>query len=194
MAVISDVAGHPMKWKADSLAWRLKVSDICRPAGTQKSTTIGAIDFNATKRRNKRRKASQRRSRLWRKTGKEVICERTISTGIYAAFVLIVPSLQARHFTQHNTASLLTESGRPWKNQDMTAEQERVVTELRQLRYGRQPSLTSVARAAGISRMTLYEVINSGCQPSEAVTQAIKRGLRSRQNRPVLKPTFTTGL
>ena len=65
VAVISDVAGHPMKWKADSLAWRLKLTYADRQA--LRITTIGAIDFNATKRRNKRRKASQRRSKLWRK-------------------------------------------------------------------------------------------------------------------------------
>ena len=61
-----------------------------------------------------------------------------------------------------------------------TAEQERVVTELRQLRYGRKPSLNSIARAAGISRTMLYNVINSG-QASVAVAAALQRGLQAVQ-------------
>ena len=57
---------------------------------------------------------------------------------------------QARHFTHHTTANVLTESGRPWKNHDMTAEQ--VIRELRLLRYDRKPSIRGVAIQAGVDR------------------------------------------
>lgn len=58
----------------------------------------------------------------------------------------------------------------------MTAEQ--VVTELRKIRYGRPPSLQSLARSAGISRVTLYEVIKSG-RPSAAVAQSLGKALQA---------------
>ena len=65
VAVISDVAGHPMKWKADSLAWRLKLTYADRQA--LRITTIGAIDFNASKRKAKRRIQRRNRERARRK-------------------------------------------------------------------------------------------------------------------------------
>jgi hypothetical protein len=65
MTIIGDVAAHPMMWKADSLAWRLKLIDADRTA--LKIRTIGAIDVNKTQRAARRRKASKKRSKLWHK-------------------------------------------------------------------------------------------------------------------------------
>lgn len=62
--VLGDVAMHPVTWKADSLAWRLKLIDADRTA--LKIKTIGAIDCNKTERANRRRKASKKRSKLYR--------------------------------------------------------------------------------------------------------------------------------
>ena len=57
-------------------------------------------------------------------------------------------------------------------------EQQQFVAELRKLRFDRQPTLTSIAQAAGISRTELYRVINTG-QASDAVARAIEQSLRS---------------
>jgi hypothetical protein len=65
MMVIGDVAQRPMTWKADSLAWRLRLTYADRQS--LKIKTIGAIDFNRSKRAERRRKASKTRSKLWRK-------------------------------------------------------------------------------------------------------------------------------
>lgn len=55
--------------------------------------------------------------------------------------------------------------------------EQTVVTELRKLRYDRQPSLASVAQAAGISRTELYRVINTG-RVSAAIRTSLERSLR----------------
>jgi hypothetical protein len=64
-ALLADVASKPMTWKADSLAWRLKLTYADRQA--LKIKTIGAIDVNRSQRAQKRRNASKKRSRLYRK-------------------------------------------------------------------------------------------------------------------------------
>ena len=55
--------------------------------------------------------------------------------------------------------------------------QEQIVRELRNHRYGRLPTLASIARAAGLSRPTVYEVIKTG-QVSDRVGEALARALR----------------
>ena len=60
----------------------------------------------------------------------------------------------------------------------MTVEQQ-AVTELRKLRYDRQPSINRVAAAAGVTRKTLYRAINTGTVSAAvavAVMAAIQRG------------------
>ena len=63
----------------------------------------------------------------------------------------------------------------------MTAEQ--AIRTVRAIRFEPKPTLSSIARAAGISRVTLYEVINSG-KATDAVAQALARGLQAVQVRP----------
>ena|ERR1700680_3459106 len=65
MSVLADVVQRPMSWKADSLAWRLRLTYADRQ--TLRITTIGAIDFTKKQRENKRKLASKKRSKLWRK-------------------------------------------------------------------------------------------------------------------------------
>ena len=50
--------------------------------------------------------------------------------------------------------------------------EQQVIQWLRQLRYDRKPSIQGVANAAGVSRRTLYNAINSGCL-SEATAKAV---------------------
>ena len=64
---------------------------------------------------------------------------------------------------------------------------DKVVQELRLLRYDRRPSLTSVAQAAGISRTELYRVINSG-RASKATGTALERALRDVTSTPCQNP------
>lgn len=54
--LISEVIDCPIKWTADKLAWKLKLTDATR--SRLKIRTIGAIDCNADQRRE-RRKAKQ---------------------------------------------------------------------------------------------------------------------------------------
>ena len=65
MSILAEVVQRPMTWKADSLAWRLRLTYADRRA--LKITTIGAIDVNKTERAQRRRNASKKRSKLYRK-------------------------------------------------------------------------------------------------------------------------------
>lgn len=65
MSILADVVQRPMTWKADSLAWRLRLTYADRQA--LKITTIGAIDFTRSQRAQKRKNASKKRSKLYRK-------------------------------------------------------------------------------------------------------------------------------
>lgn len=71
----------------------------------------------------------------------------------------------------------------PWLSWDvahMTTEQ--AIQQIRTIRFEPKPTLSSIARAAGISRVTLYNTINTGVA-SDAVGQALVRGLQAVQNR-----------
>ena len=59
-----------------------------------------------------------------------------------------------------------------------TLTEQQVVQELRRIRYGRPPSLSSIAKAAGISRVTLYEVINTGAA-TERLTASLSMALQN---------------
>jgi AraC-like DNA-binding protein len=65
--------------------------------------------------------------------------------------------------------------------------EQQVIQWLRQLRYDRSPSIQGVADAAGVSRLTLYRAINSGClsvSVREAVAAVKQRGsVQAYQNR-----------
>ena len=63
-AVLAEVVQRPQTWKADSLAWRLKLTYADRT--TLKITTIGAVDFSAAKRKTLRRKRKKEAMRKLR--------------------------------------------------------------------------------------------------------------------------------
>jgi cytosine/adenosine deaminase-related metal-dependent hydrolase len=65
--------------------------------------------------------------------------------------------------------------------------EQQVIQWLRQLRYDRRPSIQGVADAAGVSRRSLYNAINSGCL-SVAIREAVakvsqREQIRAYQNR-----------
>lgn len=57
----------------------------------------------------------------------------------------------------------------------MTADQ--IVQQLRSIRYDKRPTLTEVAAAAGLSRVTVYEVIQTG-RVSASTAERLTRGLQ----------------
>lgn len=69
-ATLAQVATHPRSWKADSLAWLLKLTYADRQA--LKITTIGAIDCNKAQRAALRKTKDKLRKRTYRATQKQV--------------------------------------------------------------------------------------------------------------------------
>jgi hypothetical protein len=70
-AIAAEVMAHPVKWKADTLGWRLGLTDAQRTA--LKITTIGGIDVSEAERlerRKEKRRAADRARRAKRSTGK----------------------------------------------------------------------------------------------------------------------------
>lgn len=63
-ALIVETISKPRRWRADSLAWRLRLIDADRTA--LKITTIGAIDVDKSQRAKRRARRSAERSRQWR--------------------------------------------------------------------------------------------------------------------------------
>ena len=70
----------------------------------------------------------------------------------------------------------------------MTTDQ--IVTELRRIRYGQYPTITRVAKAAGISRVAVYDAIRTG-HVTERLRQALECGLRSVSEGAVRQPPFS---
>ena len=70
--LLGDVAQRPIVWKADSLAWRLRLNYADRQ--TLKITTIGAIDCNANQRAAKRRLKQRQRMKRLRKAKRLNAC------------------------------------------------------------------------------------------------------------------------
>ena len=64
-AVLADAAVSPKTWKADSLAWRLRLTFADRQA--LKIATIGAIDCSKAQRETRRRRLKKERERKRRK-------------------------------------------------------------------------------------------------------------------------------
>jgi hypothetical protein len=62
--ILADAASRPQTWKADSLAWRLRLTYADRQA--LKITTIGAIDCNKAQRAKLRKAASKARTKRHR--------------------------------------------------------------------------------------------------------------------------------
>jgi hypothetical protein len=62
--ILADAASRPQTWKADSLAWRLRLTYADRQA--LKITTIGAIDCNKAQRTKLRKAASKARTKRHR--------------------------------------------------------------------------------------------------------------------------------
>lgn len=62
--LISEVTDCPIKWTADKLAWKLKLTDATR--SRLKIRTIGAIDCNADQRKERRKIAHAERQRRLR--------------------------------------------------------------------------------------------------------------------------------
>jgi hypothetical protein len=63
-ALILETIDKPQRWKADSLAWRLRLTDADRT--TLKITTIGAIDLSKAQREQRRKQRARERTRIWR--------------------------------------------------------------------------------------------------------------------------------
>ncbi len=67
-AILIQVATHPRKWEADTLAWHLGISYAER---TELGlTTMGATDYSASQRKTRRRLRSKARSKAYRKAKK----------------------------------------------------------------------------------------------------------------------------
>jgi hypothetical protein len=62
--LISEVLASPLKWSADKLAWKIRLTDAKRTE--LKITTIGAIDCTAHQRAERRRKDAADRQRTRR--------------------------------------------------------------------------------------------------------------------------------
>ena len=62
--LIAEVASCPLKWSADKLAWKLRLTDEQRTK--LKITTIGAIDVTKAQRQARRNKAKAERERARR--------------------------------------------------------------------------------------------------------------------------------
>lgn len=73
--MITEANHCPLKWSADKLAWKLRITDAKRTE--LKITTIGAIDCNAQQRATRRKAASRARSKAYREA-KRAERERTI--------------------------------------------------------------------------------------------------------------------
>lgn len=71
-AVLAEIATRPQTWKADSLAWRLKLTYADRQA--LKITTIGAIDCSAKRRQTLRRNKQKQRMKKLRKAKRLAAC------------------------------------------------------------------------------------------------------------------------
>jgi hypothetical protein len=66
--IVGDALSCPMRWKADALAWRLRLTAADR--ATLGITTIGAIDENKAARKKRRKaQARKRMAKLRRKQG-----------------------------------------------------------------------------------------------------------------------------
>jgi hypothetical protein len=59
--MITEANHCPLKWSADKLAWKIRLTDGKR--SELKITTIGAVDCNADQRRERRRKAKAEREK-----------------------------------------------------------------------------------------------------------------------------------
>ena len=71
-AALAEIATNPQTWKADSLAWRLKLNYADRQA--LRITTIGATDFSKKARENKRRKTAKLREKKRRLAKRLAAC------------------------------------------------------------------------------------------------------------------------
>lgn len=69
--LIAEVAGCPLKWSADKLAWKLRLIDEQRTR--LKITTIGAIDCNADQRKARRNQAKAARERARRAAKRQAV-------------------------------------------------------------------------------------------------------------------------
>ena len=67
----------------------------------------------------------------------------------------------------------------------MTTDQ--IVTELRRIRYGQYPTITRVAKAAGLSRMAVYRAVQSGTLSSNHA-EALGKALRTVTDVMVRQP------
>ncbi len=63
-ALILETISKPQRWRADTLAWRLRLIDEDRTA--LRITTIGAIDVSKAMRATRRRKRQNENCRKWR--------------------------------------------------------------------------------------------------------------------------------
>ena len=68
-SILTEVVTHPRSWKADSLAWLLKLTYADRQA--LKIGTIGAIDCNRTQRAALRKAKDKLRKRTYRSAQKQ---------------------------------------------------------------------------------------------------------------------------
>ncbi len=71
-SILAEVACHPRSWKADSLAWLLKLTYADRQA--LKIGTIGAIDCNKAERAALRKAKARNRDKRRRTTQKHAAC------------------------------------------------------------------------------------------------------------------------
>lgn len=71
-STLAEVATHPRSWKADSLAWLLKLTYADRQA--LRIGTIGAIDCNKTQRAALRKAKAKDREQARRNAHKQVAC------------------------------------------------------------------------------------------------------------------------
>ena len=135
VAVISDVAGHPMKWKA-GIARHGEFKLTYADRQVLRITTIGAIDFNASKRKAKRR--IQRRN--WNEHGEKLNEIKHVCRGHHSMVLYGHGLAEFSVSNQPPSPSLIRgapQATRPEAASSVvsaimtTAEQERVVTELR---------------------------------------------------------------
>lgn len=69
--LIAEVAGCPLKWSADKLAWKIRLTDQQRTR--LKITTIGAIDCNQAQRQARRNRLKAERERARRAANRATV-------------------------------------------------------------------------------------------------------------------------
>lgn len=103
-AIVSEALMNPMRWKADALAWRLRLTAADRAA--LGITTIGAIDENKAARKKRRKAQARKRMTAHRKANGSISRETYEDQSVEQAMPWIAEGISRRTWYRRRLVAL----------------------------------------------------------------------------------------